>query len=50
MSFCLANIPYITSLHATWCVNSICHMFGVRPWNKNILPADNVWVALITNG
>ncbi len=50
ISFCLANMPYVTLLHATWCVNSICHKFGTRPWNKDIAPADNVWVSLVTNG
>jgi len=24
---------YIIMLNATWCVNSICHMFGSRPYN-----------------
>jgi stearoyl-CoA desaturase (delta-9 desaturase) len=47
---CMANMPYITLLHATWCVNSVCHRFGTRPWNKTIAPADNVWVSLVTNG
>ena len=50
MCLCLANMPYITLLHSTWCVNSICHKFGSRPWNKNIAPTDNIWVSLLTNG
>ena len=50
MCFCMANMPYITLLHSTWCVNSICHKFGSRPWNKNIAPTDNIWVSLLTNG
>jgi len=25
-------------------------MFGTRPWNKNILPADNFWVSIVTLG
>lgn len=50
LCFCLANLPYISSLHATWCVNSICHRYGSRPWNKKIAPTDNVWVAILTNG
>lgn len=45
-----ATINYVGLLHATWCVNSICHMFGSRPWNKNILPADNPLVSVLTIG
>jgi fatty-acid desaturase len=47
---CMANMPYVTLLHSTWFVNSVCHKFGSRPWNKNIAPTDNVWVSLLTNG
>jgi stearoyl-CoA desaturase (delta-9 desaturase) len=38
------------TLNGTWCVNSVCHMFGTRPWNKSIEPADNFFVSLITMG
>lgn len=46
----LGYTKYIITLNATWCVNSVCHMFGTRPYNKNILPADNLFVALVTMG
>ena len=35
-SFFMSMSVYIWILNATWCVNSICHMFGTRPWNKTI--------------
>jgi stearoyl-CoA desaturase (Delta-9 desaturase) len=41
---------YIISLHATFCVNSLCHMFGSRPFNKDILPTENLLVSIITMG
>jgi stearoyl-CoA desaturase (delta-9 desaturase) len=45
-----ATVSYVGLLHATWCVNSVCHRFGSRPWNKDILPADNYLVSILTNG
>ena len=35
-SFFLSFTCYISMLNATWCVNSICHMFGSRPYNQKI--------------
>ena len=36
--------------HFTWCVNSVCHLFGSRP-NKNRDESGNVWwVGLLTLG
>lgn len=39
-----------TSLHATWCVNSAAHMFGDRPYDGTIPPAENSMVSLMTLG
>ena len=36
--------------HATWCVNSVAHTFGHRPFRKNIKPTENVFVSLIGAG
>ena len=36
---------YITSLHSTWFVNSTAHMFGDRPYNREIEPRENPWVS-----
>jgi len=46
----LGALRYVVILNATWCVNSVCHMFGTRPYNKDILPADNWFVSVITLG
>lgn len=32
----LSYTAYASILNATWCVNSICHMFGSRPYNPKI--------------
>lgn len=36
---------YVTSLHCTWFVNSVAHMFGDRPYNQNIEPRENIFVS-----
>ncbi len=36
--------------HATFCVNSVCHMFGKEPYDLTSTAKDNWAVALITNG
>lgn len=49
-NFLMSCIRYILMLHATWCVNSVCHMFGSRPYNSSILPTENLFVAIIALG
>ncbi len=36
--------------HATFCVNSVCHMFGKEPYDLISTARDNWLVALFTNG
>lgn len=36
--------------HATWAVNSVCHVFGARPWKSTDQSRNNVFVALLTAG
>lgn len=36
--------------HASWCVGSVCHMFGTRPFETRDLSANNYPVALFTFG
>ena len=43
-------IRIVLSLHATWCVNSLAHMYGDKPYNSEIEPAENLFVSLITFG
>jgi len=48
--FALSMFTYAWILNITWCVNSICHMFGSRPWNNKIEPRDNFVVSILAQG
>ncbi|CAD6209091.1 GSCOCG00003722001-RA-CDS [Cotesia congregata] len=43
-------IRYPWSLNFTWSVNSFAHMFGYRPYDKNIAPAENLLVSYVSGG
>ena len=43
-------IRIVLSLNATWCVNSLAHMYGEKPYNSEIQPSENLFVSLITFG
>ncbi|XP_062510139.1 acyl-CoA desaturase-like [Corticium candelabrum] len=49
-SFLITMFRYAASLHQTWLVNSAAHMFGYRPYDKNIRPRENVFVSWVTIG
>lgn len=36
--------------HATWCINSLCHLAGARPFRTGDLSTNNAWLALPTLG
>ena len=36
--------------HASWCVGSVSHVFGTRPFETRDYSANNYWVALLTFG
>ena len=36
--------------HATWSVNSICHVYGSRPFRTRDESRNNIWLALISFG
>jgi stearoyl-CoA desaturase (delta-9 desaturase) len=36
--------------HSTWSVNSFAHLYGDKPYNKNITPVENLLVSIITFG
>jgi stearoyl-CoA desaturase (delta-9 desaturase) len=36
--------------HATWCINSLCHLVGVRRYRTGDLSTDVAWLALPTMG
>lgn len=43
-------LRYILTLHATWLVNSAAHIWGFRPYDSSINPAENKLVSIITPG
>jgi stearoyl-CoA desaturase (delta-9 desaturase) len=47
--FVFGAMRWVMSSHATWCVNSVAHLYGTRPY-KDILPSQSFVVALLTNG
>jgi stearoyl-CoA desaturase (delta-9 desaturase) len=40
---------WIMESHATWCVNSVAHTFGYRPY-KDIPPSESLFTSLVANG
>ena len=48
--FVCALFRYIFGLNATFLVNSACHMWGTRPYDINLAPTENKYVAAITLG
>lgn len=38
------------NLNVTWLVNSAAHIFGMRPYDKHILPVESVVVSMLTVG
>ncbi|XP_015432262.1 PREDICTED: stearoyl-CoA desaturase 5-like [Dufourea novaeangliae] len=43
-------IRYVWSLHATFSVNSFAHMWGNRPYNRQVKPRENPTVAFFALG
>lgn len=41
---------YVYVLHCTWLVNSAAHLWGHRPYDKNIQPKENDSVVYLTFG
>lgn len=41
-----ALLRYVITLHATWLVNSAAHLWGRRPYDKTINPAENRGVSI----
>jgi stearoyl-CoA desaturase (delta-9 desaturase) len=48
--FVAGALRYVFVLHCTWCVNSVAHLIGTRPYDPKILPAENVWVSILAVG
>ncbi|CAH2245022.1 acyl-CoA Delta(11) desaturase-like [Pararge aegeria] len=48
--FVVGILRYVYSLHGTWLVNSAAHIWGMRPYDKTINPAENLLVSIICLG
>ena len=44
-SACVNMMRWTILLHSTWFVNSAAHMFGDRPYDGVIKPAENIFVS-----
>jgi stearoyl-CoA desaturase (delta-9 desaturase) len=44
------QLRYVYLLHLAWLVNSAAHLWGPRPYDKRINPAENKAVAFLTYG
>ncbi|KAF7263707.1 hypothetical protein GWI33_001332 [Rhynchophorus ferrugineus] len=40
-SFLTSTGRYVFTLHGTWCINSVAHKFGTKPYDKSIRAVDN---------
>jgi len=43
-------LRYVYVLHCTWCVNSVAHLWGDRPYDPKSNPAENIFVAICAIG
>ena len=48
--FTLFAFRYVMTLHATWLVNSVAHLWGSRPYDKQLNPSDNRFVCVAAIG
>lgn len=43
-------LRYTSVLHFTWCVNSLAHLYGNRPYDKSIHATENLFVSVVAIG
>ncbi|QIH04884.1 hypothetical protein [Dasineura jujubifolia toursvirus 2a] len=43
-------LRYAISLNFTWLVNSAAHLYGDKPFDKDIYPSENKWVSMCAIG
>ncbi|CAH0673908.1 unnamed protein product [Spodoptera exigua] len=41
---------YVCQLHGTWCVNSVAHLYGTRPYDKNLQAVESWFVSFLSLG
>ena len=44
------SLRYVIVLHSTWCVNSLAHMYGERPYDDKIHATENSFVSVVAIG
>ncbi|XP_077276078.1 acyl-CoA Delta-9 desaturase-like isoform X1 [Temnothorax americanus] len=49
-SWHLVICRYCINLNGTWSVNSVAHMWGMKPYDKSLSSTDNTGVAILTFG
>lgn len=48
--FYFGVVRWILLLHATWCVNSVAHMWGMKPYNLNVSARENTLTSIVAVG
>ncbi|XP_055633547.1 acyl-CoA Delta-9 desaturase isoform X2 [Toxorhynchites rutilus septentrionalis] len=48
--YIVAIFRYVLSLNGTWLVNSAAHIWGTKPYDKNISPTNNTFVGIAAVG
>ncbi|CAD5220076.1 unnamed protein product [Bursaphelenchus okinawaensis] len=48
--YCAVVLRYTWTLHATWFINSVAHMFGYKPYDKNLTSVESVWTSVAALG
>ena len=43
-------LRWVILLHATWCVNSVAHMWGTTPYNPKISSRQNTLTSIVAVG
>ncbi|CAL7934099.1 unnamed protein product [Xylocopa violacea] len=50
ISWYITMLRYTMSLHLTWLVNSAAHIWGMKPYDRNIGPTENKMVSIVVLG
>jgi len=48
--FYFGVLRWVLLLHATWCVNSVAHMWGSTPYDSNISSRQNTFTSIVSSG
>ncbi|XP_050685278.1 acyl-CoA Delta-9 desaturase-like [Leptidea sinapis] len=50
ISLFTVGLRYVFCLHCTWSVNSFAHLHGLKPYDRNIMPSENLAVSFVSVG